>query len=228
MNWYEGLARLEKSEFLFEFLDKIPAIVYINRYERAGDAGSLRNVWSSKYAQSFVGKTQEQILELGFELFVQLLHPDDLFIIKDIFTSESGKKKEDVFTYVIRVKTVHSQEYVWLCGNGITMDFYEDHSPKTMLNVSFEINAYLSTKFQLSVALKEIARLEHELHCKSLSKREKEVLKCIASGLTDKQIGMKLYISETTAKTHRNKILHKLNLKNTASLVAFAVQCGLD
>jgi DNA-binding CsgD family transcriptional regulator len=228
MNWKEGLGRLEESGFLFEVLDKMPAIVYVNRYERAGDAHSLRNIWSSQYAQAFVGMTQERICGLGFELFVQLLHPDDLAIIEEVFTTESIQKSGEVFTYVFRVRSAVKQEYIWLCGNGVTMDFHEDQSPKTMINVSFEISSYLNAKSQLSIALKEIARLEHELQCKSLSKREKEVLKCISGGKTDKQIGQMLFISEATAKTHRNKILHKLNLKNTASLVAFAVQCGLD
>lgn len=228
MNWKEGFERFEESGFLFEVLDKMPAIVYVNRYERAGDARSLRNIWSSRYAQDFVGMTQERICRMGFELFVQLLHPEDLGVIEEVFAAETIRKTGEVFTYVFRVRSAVTQEYIWLCGNGVTMDFHEDLSPKTMINVSFEISSYLNAKSQLSFALKEIARLEHELQCKSLSKREKEVLKCIAGGLTDKQIGAMLFISETTAKTHRNKILHKLNLKNTASLVAFAVQCGLD
>ena len=60
-----------------------------------------------------------------------------------------------------------------------------------------------------------------------LSKREKQVVKLIAKGFTDKEIGIKLYISPATAKTHRKKIIRKLKMKNTASLVRFATEYGL-
>ena len=52
-----------------------------------------------------------------------------------------------------------------------------------------------------------------------LSDREKEVLECIASGLTTHEIGDKLFISKNTVETHRKNLLYKLKAKNTAELV---------
>jgi DNA-binding NarL/FixJ family response regulator len=60
-----------------------------------------------------------------------------------------------------------------------------------------------------------------------LTKREKEVLTLIAEGLTNMQIAEKLFISTDTVDTHRKNLHAKLNVKNTAMLVRFAVENDL-
>ncbi len=52
-----------------------------------------------------------------------------------------------------------------------------------------------------------------------ITRREQEVLECIAKGLTNPQIADKLCVSVTTIESHRKNLLHKLNANNTASLV---------
>ncbi|ADD67933.1 two component transcriptional regulator, LuxR family [Denitrovibrio acetiphilus DSM 12809] len=70
-----------------------------------------------------------------------------------------------------------------------------------------------------------------ENNCKkrngSLTSRECEILKLIASGKTSREIGEMLCISKNTVDTHRNKMLQKLNLANSASLVHYAFVSGL-
>ena len=60
-----------------------------------------------------------------------------------------------------------------------------------------------------------------------LTVRESEILKWIASGLTNKEIANALYISVKTVDTHRTRILRKLNFHNTAEMVRYAVKNGL-
>jgi DNA-binding NarL/FixJ family response regulator len=60
-----------------------------------------------------------------------------------------------------------------------------------------------------------------------LSKRELEVLKLIAEGLTNAEIADKLFTSKRTIETHRQNIIEKTQAKNTASLVRYAVSQGL-
>ena len=59
------------------------------------------------------------------------------------------------------------------------------------------------------------------------SKRETEVLQLIASGLTNQEIADKLFTSKRTVETHRQNIIEKTKMKNTAALVRFAVSEGL-
>jgi DNA-binding NarL/FixJ family response regulator len=60
-----------------------------------------------------------------------------------------------------------------------------------------------------------------EIH---LTKREVEIIKHIAEGLTNNEIAARLFLSTVTVDTHRKNILAKLQLKNTASLVKYAVE----
>jgi two-component system, NarL family, response regulator NreC len=59
-----------------------------------------------------------------------------------------------------------------------------------------------------------------------LTNREREVLKLIAEGKSNKEIGDVLFISVHTVERHRANIMDKLNLKNTAELVKYAIQKG--
>ena len=59
-----------------------------------------------------------------------------------------------------------------------------------------------------------------------LTTREREVLKLIAEGKSSKEISDLLFISIRTVEHHRANIMEKLNLKNTADLVKYAVQKG--
>ena len=60
-----------------------------------------------------------------------------------------------------------------------------------------------------------------------ITTREREIITHIAKGLTVNEIADILSISYSTVKNHRHNILRKLNLKNSAELVRFAILEGL-
>jgi DNA-binding NarL/FixJ family response regulator len=60
----------------------------------------------------------------------------------------------------------------------------------------------------------------------SLSNREREVLKLIAQGRSNREIAETLFVSVRTVESHRASLLKKLNQKNTASLVKVAIEKG--
>jgi DNA-binding NarL/FixJ family response regulator len=59
-----------------------------------------------------------------------------------------------------------------------------------------------------------------------LTNREREIVKLIAEGKTSKDIASLLHISNRTVEGHRAKIMEKLNFKNTADLIKYAVKKG--
>jgi len=61
-----------------------------------------------------------------------------------------------------------------------------------------------------------------------LSDREIEVLQLIARELSNGEIAEKLFISIRTVDTHRRNLLDKLNVKNTAGLVKYAIENGIS
>ncbi len=62
---------------------------------------------------------------------------------------------------------------------------------------------------------------------KHLTTKKIEIIRYIANGLTNKEIAAKLFLSAGTIDTHRKNILAKLNLKNTAALVKYALEHNL-
>jgi DNA-binding NarL/FixJ family response regulator len=60
-----------------------------------------------------------------------------------------------------------------------------------------------------------------------LTTREREILKLIAEGNSNKEIADLLFISIRTVENHRSKIMGKLNLSKTADLVRYAIQRGI-
>jgi DNA-binding NarL/FixJ family response regulator len=60
-----------------------------------------------------------------------------------------------------------------------------------------------------------------------LTTREREILKLIAEGKTNGEIAILLHVSIRTVENHRASIMNKLNLRNVAGLVRYAIHNGL-
>jgi DNA-binding NarL/FixJ family response regulator len=78
-----------------------------------------------------------------------------------------------------------------------------------------------------SLSPRMAARLMAEFRDKSepgpkLSAREREVLKLLGEGLTNIEIAGRLFIGESTVRTHLQRLLEKLHLKNRAEAIAYA------
>jgi DNA-binding NarL/FixJ family response regulator len=86
-------------------------------------------------------------------------------------------------------------------------------------------NIYLSPG--ISRAVMEAFRSGTQLASRTLTAREREVLQLIAEGKTTKEIGGVLGISVKTAETHRSRVMDKLEIRDTAGLVRYAIRVGL-
>jgi DNA-binding CsgD family transcriptional regulator len=60
-----------------------------------------------------------------------------------------------------------------------------------------------------------------------LTEREREVMALVAQGLTNEEIGQRLFMSPATAKTHVSRAMLKLGARDRAQLVVLAYQTGL-
>jgi FixJ family two-component response regulator len=61
----------------------------------------------------------------------------------------------------------------------------------------------------------------------SLSRREREVMTLVVSGLLNKQVGQELGISEITVKAHRGRVMRKMKADSLPDLVTIAAKIGL-
>lgn len=80
-----------------------------------------------------------------------------------------------------------------------------------------------------SRVLGEFARLkcQQEKMTGGLSEREREVLKMVVEGKSNREIAESLFIAESTVKRHLHNMLDKLHAKNRAEAAAFGVRSGL-
>jgi len=60
-----------------------------------------------------------------------------------------------------------------------------------------------------------------------LTERQMEVLKLVSEGLTYKEVGAKLCLSEVTIRYHMSEIMHLLHLENRSQVIAYAAQHGM-
>jgi len=96
------------------------------------------------------------------------------------------------------------------------------HSGESLLAPSVTrrlIESFLQTPRSVDAAAR--ARLD------SLTAREHETLRLLARGLTNSEIATKLYVSETTVKTHVGRVLMKLGLRDRVQAVIYAYETGL-
>ncbi|WP_221497679.1 response regulator [Pseudonocardia eucalypti] len=84
---------------------------------------------------------------------------------------------------------------------------------------------------QVQLAPEAAARLVREVRApespEALTGRETEVLRALATGLTNRQIGRALSIGERTVKTHVSHVLVKLGLQSRTQAALYAVRVGL-
>jgi DNA-binding NarL/FixJ family response regulator len=84
---------------------------------------------------------------------------------------------------------------------------------------------------QVQLSPQALARLMREVRApenpEKLTERETEVLRLLAHGLSNKEIGRSLHIGEKTVKTHVSNILAKLGVPSRTQAALFAVRMGL-
>jgi DNA-binding NarL/FixJ family response regulator len=84
---------------------------------------------------------------------------------------------------------------------------------------------------QVQLSPQALARLMREVRApenpETLTERETDVLRLLAQGLSNKEIGRSLHIGEKTVKTHVSNILNKLGVPSRTQAALFAVRIGL-
>jgi DNA-binding NarL/FixJ family response regulator len=70
-------------------------------------------------------------------------------------------------------------------------------------------------------------QVEQETIIEDLTSRELDVLKCIAQGMSNKQIAQTLSIGTTTVRSHVSSMIRKLNLENRTQLALYAREQGI-
>lgn len=90
------------------------------------------------------------------------------------------------------------------------------------------ISARFLDYFQQKYKEESANAAEEENLLKYLTQREEEVLELLTKGITYKGVAQKLFISETTVKTHVNNIFQKLQVNDRTQAVLYAINNGFN
>jgi DNA-binding NarL/FixJ family response regulator len=135
----------------------------------------------------------------------------------------------------IIILSMYSHEHYihQLMETGISGYLLKDSSGQDIIKA---IRAALKNKTSMSPVISQKVedaylspqkKMTRERRYESLSNREREIFQLIAEGYATKKISEMLYISTSTVKTHRAKIMEKLGLTSPVELSKFAIKLGL-
>lgn len=127
--------------------------------------------------------------------------------------------------HILGLSSFNQQSFIEkMLENGAQGYVLKNATREELLDAIYTINlgeTYLSLEAAATVKENRNAQIP------VITRREKEVLLLIAEGLTNHEIAGKLFISNTTVDTHRNSLLAKFEVKNTASLIRMAARYGI-
>jgi len=151
---------------------------------------------------------------------------DGLQATRRILAADDGAR-------ILILTTFDLDEYVYEALRAGASGFVLKDDPPEQLLAAIRIvavgDALLSPAITKRV-IKQFMRIPQRAPSKKLddlTERELDVFRLIAGGLSNIEIGRKLYISDTTVKTHITHILHKLNLRDRVQAVVLAYETGL-
>jgi two-component system, NarL family, response regulator NreC len=148
----------------------------------------------------------------GIDATAQILRetPDIGVIILSMHADES---------YIMRALNAGAKGY-------LLKDSADDDLPKAVRTVA-EGRPFFSPVIAKTL-LEDYVRLMREHRVQDsyelLTEREREVLQLLAEGKSNKEVASLLGLSPYTVESHRNNLMQKLNLHNTADIVLYAVR----
>jgi len=159
----------------------------------------------------FRGRSMEQEAGNGW---AEGLHPDDRDLC--LATYQKSFFARQSFRMEYRLQRADG-EYRWMEGTGVPR--FEGETFSGFMGSAADVTVRRNSAFTPD---EEAIRLVF-----SLTERERQVLILIADGKSTKDAALRLGISYKTADSHRSRILEKLGVHETASMVRYAIRAGL-
>jgi Response regulator containing a CheY-like receiver domain and an HTH DNA-binding domain len=170
----------------------------------------------------------KQFLELLEQSTPDLVLLDINMPVMDGIEAATIAQKQNPDLKIITLSMYGEEDYYYKMVNAGVKGFLLKNSDikevKTALDVVYDGGSFFSSELlqNLVNSLKSSSKSK-EIHAE-LSEREMEILILICQGLSNQEIGDKLFISKRTVDKHRANILEKSESKNTAQLVVYAIK----
>jgi PAS domain S-box-containing protein len=187
-----------------ELLDASPVMVWMSGTD------ALCTFFNRSWLD-FRGRALEEELGNGW---AEGLHPDDRDLCLETYLKAFSMRAH--FRVQYRMLSAGG-EYRWIENSGSPL--IEDSVFVGFMGTAMDVADRRSSLFTPD---RESVRLVF-----ALTERERQVLVLIAGGKSTKEAAVQLGISYKTADSHRSRILEKLGVHETASMVRYAIRAGL-
>lgn len=197
-----------------------------------------------------LGYRHQWFLENGLKEYLSYWHPDDYDVlnkkvIPDCLNFVKDISPENYSQYIIsynyRFKNPKGkyitvlQRWSYIPGSiegvpaGMIGAAFDISHYKTDLSIVHTIEKEISTPYGPvdELVFKKVHPVYEDQKKRALSKKEIEILKLLAEGLSSKQIADKMSLSINTVNNHRKNMLVKIDCKTSSELTSFAIRHGV-
>lgn len=205
------------------------------------DLAEMQHTYLSSTFEDMLGWDLEEAQKPGNEYIDNRMHPDDLKhlnrVSSQFFELILKVKKEDrqnmkhyklIMDYRTKGK---DNSYVRVIEQHKLLEFDQDDNiwlSLSILDLSPDQDIQSICRYRLvNAKTGEMYHFPKESPAGNLSLREQEILQLLGKGLISKQIADQLFISVNTVNTHRQRIIEKLNVNNTAEAIQHALTIGI-
>lgn len=201
-----------------KYEDDIPGVIIVHEAMN----GSV--VYMSKRGRENLGITLEELKAMGPEYLTRFFNPEESREYSPkILDFLQRQDENEIISLFQQVRPSPEHQYSWhISGIKIIM---KDSSgnPILLMTVAIPVDTMHELAQKAQRVLDENNFLKRNQHLfQTLTKREVELLRLFAKGMTNETIAREMFISEETVATHRKNIKRKLGCKTNYDCTYFA------
>jgi DNA-binding CsgD family transcriptional regulator len=200
-------------------------------------------VHCSESISTILGIQARQVIDCGWRILYERIHPCDQKLLgrkllpdirRFLRQASLSDRHRLAFDYTFRIRSPDNRYIVAAMKNRILRR--DGHAGADMhMSVLKNITAFGDrSRIYLTVRRNEsnwlwtrLLQKEYWVQAEGFSTRETQIIHCIASGLSSKDIGDRFSISPETVRCHRKRIMQRSGCKSSAELVSFALREGI-
>lgn len=205
------------------------------------DYARLQFAYVSTNFRHHFGYEAEALQEGGIRFLFDRLHTDDVGPYQTVIQQawehllalRPAQRRNAKYSVVYRLAHPVRNEFMWVLHQNVVLHMDANGSVVYTLGVLTNITPYkldsrVNGTFQHEDERGELVTLHLPEMAKMLfTRREQEILRLLASGMSSRTISQTLGIAADTVISHRKRMLVKSNCKNSAELVRFSLEHGL-
>jgi len=207
-----------KIAMVRQFEGDVPAVIIIH------DLVSNSVVYMSQRGLNLLGTTLEEIQMASPEYHARYFNEEDAkYYVPKILGMLEKDNTDEMVSFFQQVRFSENSPWQWHLSSTKVFLREKDGRPRLIITFALAVDTEHPIATKVEKLLEENTFLHtHQKTFTSLTKREKQILKCMALGHSSLEIANNLHISETTANTHRRNIRKKINAHTIYDITRFA------